>query len=76
MADLQPSPENSTQPKADLALEGGGVKGVGLVGAITALASHGYTFPGSPVRALERLSGRLWQPALLETKTWRFSKES
>ena len=39
------SPENSTQAKADLALEGGGVKGIGLVGAITTLASRGYTFP-------------------------------
>lgn len=39
------SPEKSTQLKADLALEGGGVKGIGLVGAITTLASHDYTFP-------------------------------
>src|SRR5580658_6376616 len=45
MAETPPSPEISTQPKADLALEGGGVKGIGLVGAITTLASHGYTFP-------------------------------
>jgi NTE family protein len=45
MAGTPPSPEISTQPKADLALEGGGVKGIGLVGAITTLASHGYTFP-------------------------------
>jgi NTE family protein len=31
--------------RTDLVLEGGGVKGMGLVGAITALAGHGYTFP-------------------------------
>ena len=30
---------------ADLVLEGGGVKGVGLVGAVTGLAGRGYTFP-------------------------------
>jgi NTE family protein len=38
-------PERSAQPKADLVLEGGGVKGIGLVGAVTTLASKGYTFP-------------------------------
>jgi NTE family protein len=31
--------------QADLVLEGGGVKGIGLVGAVTALAGAGYTFP-------------------------------
>ena len=31
---------------ADLALEGGGVKGIGLVGAILALSDAGYTFRG------------------------------
>jgi NTE family protein len=30
---------------ADLVLEGGGVKGIGLVGAVTALADAGYAFP-------------------------------
>jgi NTE family protein len=30
---------------ADLVLEGGGVKGIGLVGAVLRLAEHGYTFP-------------------------------
>lgn len=29
---------------ADLVLEGGGVKGIGHVGAITALVEKGYTF--------------------------------
>ncbi|HVC71839.1 MAG TPA: patatin-like phospholipase family protein [Acidimicrobiales bacterium] len=38
-------PEASNEKKADLVLEGGGVKGIGLVGAITTLASDGYTFP-------------------------------
>lgn len=31
--------------QADLVLEGGGVKGIGLVGAVTALADAGYAFP-------------------------------
>jgi NTE family protein len=30
---------------ADLALEGGGVKGIGLVGAVLVLSEAGYTFP-------------------------------
>ena len=30
--------------KADLVLEGGGVKGIGLVGAVTKLVANGYTF--------------------------------
>lgn len=32
-------------PKADLVLEGGGVKGLGLVGAVLRLMREGYTFP-------------------------------
>src|SRR4051794_1744748 len=32
-------------PDADLVLEGGGVKGLGLVGALTRLMEEGYTFP-------------------------------
>jgi NTE family protein len=32
-------------PKADLVLEGGGVKGLGLVGAVLALMRAGYEFP-------------------------------
>src|SRR3954452_22151715 len=31
--------------RADLVLEGGGVKGIALVGAVTALAEAGYSFP-------------------------------
>ena len=31
--------------KADLVLEGGGVKGIGLLGAVLTLADAGYTFP-------------------------------
>lgn len=37
--------EHSAQPKADLVLEGGGVKGIGLVGAVLTLADSGYVFP-------------------------------
>ncbi len=39
------SVERSRDSKADLVLEGGGVKGLGLLGAVTALARRGYTFP-------------------------------
>ncbi len=31
--------------KADLVLEGGGVKGIALVGAVSVLEEHGYAFP-------------------------------
>jgi len=34
-----------TPLRADLVLEGGGVKGIGLVGAVTAVAEAGYAFP-------------------------------
>lgn len=37
--------ERSTAPKADLVLEGGGVKGIGLVGAVLTLSEKGYVFP-------------------------------
>ena len=37
--------EVSDQLKADLVLEGGGVKGIGLVGAILTLSDKGYVFP-------------------------------
>lgn len=39
------SVEGTSGAKADLVLEGGGVKGLGLLGAVTTLASHGYAFP-------------------------------
>lgn len=35
----------STPPRADLVCEGGGVRGIGLVGAVDALAAAGYRFP-------------------------------
>jgi NTE family protein len=39
------NPQTGTQElRADLALEGGGVKGIGLVGAILALSEAGYSF--------------------------------
>ena len=37
--------ERSAAPKVDLVLEGGGVKGIGLVGAVLALDARGYVFP-------------------------------
>jgi NTE family protein len=46
----QPTPAGSASPastdkRADLVLEGGGVKGIGLVGAVITLADAGWTFP-------------------------------
>ena len=38
-------PAHSNPLKADLVLSGGGVKGIGLVGAVVALMEAGYTFP-------------------------------
>ena len=37
--------EGSARPKVDLVLEGGGVKGIGLVGAVLTLSEKGYIFP-------------------------------
>lgn len=37
--------ERSDRPKVDLVLEGGGVKGIGLVGAVLSLDAKGYVFP-------------------------------
>ena len=37
--------ESSDQPKVDLVLEGGGVKGIGLVGAVLTMSERGYVFP-------------------------------
>jgi len=37
--------ESSQAPKVDLVLEGGGVKGIGLVGAVLTLSDKGYVFP-------------------------------
>ncbi|RJK98216.1 patatin-like phospholipase family protein [Vallicoccus soli] len=55
----------SGAPRADLVLEGGGVKGLGLVGAVSVLVEAGYAFPrvagssagaivGAVLTALER----------------------
>ena len=38
-------PEHQPQLRADLALEGGGVKGIGLAGAVLVLSEAGYSFP-------------------------------
>jgi NTE family protein len=37
--------ERTDGPKVDLVLEGGGVKGIGLVGAVLKLSESGYAFP-------------------------------
>ena len=39
------SPSSPKELVADLALEGGGVKGIAIVGAVSALAEAGYRFP-------------------------------
>jgi NTE family protein len=38
-------PAHDPQLRADLALEGGGVKGIGLAGAVLVLSEAGYSFP-------------------------------
>jgi NTE family protein len=38
-------PDHRKQLRADLALEGGGVKGIGLAGAVLVLDEAGYSFP-------------------------------
>jgi NTE family protein len=47
-SDGWPNPANGNEREliADLALEGGGVKGIGLVGAVLVLSEAGYTFRG------------------------------
>lgn len=39
------NPQQGPELRADLALEGGGVKGIGLAGAVLVLDEAGYTFP-------------------------------
>ncbi len=43
--DAWQDPEGHERLVADLVLEGGGVKGIGLVGAVLVLSEAGYTFP-------------------------------
>src|SRR5580704_8121255 len=45
MTQANPEPQPSAVKRADLVLEGGGVKGIGLVGAVTTLSEAGWTFP-------------------------------
>lgn len=40
-----PAAEGGSARRADLVLEGGGVKGIGLAGAVIELAASGYDFP-------------------------------
>lgn len=49
-------------PKADLVLEGGGVKGIVLVGAVAVLEEHGYEF-----NRIDGTSARSIAGALLAT---------
>ncbi len=42
---MGPTVAGVSQGQADLVLEGGGVKGIGLAGAVTALSEAGYGFP-------------------------------
>ena len=64
------SPTAEPTPRfADLVLEGGGVRGLGLVGAVDALAGAGYTFPrvagtsvGAVVGSVVAAIGRAGRP--------------
>jgi NTE family protein len=57
--DMSERKELAVDPlSADLVLEGGGVKGIGLVGAITALHSAGYHFDG-PARIAGTSAGAI-----------------
>ncbi|HEY3503484.1 MAG TPA: patatin-like phospholipase family protein [Actinocatenispora sp.] len=89
MTTEQPTPPAQRRGEApagrrtDLVLEGGGVKGIGLLGAIVTLAEHGYTFPriagtsaGAIVGALTAASQRAGRPLtdlveLMETLDYR-----
>lgn len=46
--------------RADLVLEGGGIKGIALVGAVTALAEAGYAFPRIAGTSAGAVVGRCW----------------
>ena len=45
----------------DLVLEGGGVKGIGLVGAISVLTEHGYEFQRVAGTSAGAMSARWWR---------------
>jgi NTE family protein len=66
--------------RADLVLEGGGVKGIGLVGAVSTLARAGYTFPrvagtsaGAVVGAFLVALQRAGEPLERLSSRWRSS---
>jgi NTE family protein len=44
-AEAVPAEATPSERRADLVLEGGGVKGIGLIGAISVLEQAGYSFP-------------------------------
>ena len=60
MPDPALSIERSQAKKADLVLEGGGVKGIGLLGAVIALSEAGYVFPRIAGPARARSSACSW----------------
>src|SRR5215212_11673275 len=45
MAQPRTEPPAGERLRADLVLEGGGVKGIGLAGAVSTMARAGYSFP-------------------------------
>lgn len=45
MTEAAPAPDQAPDKFADLVLEGGGVKGIGLVGAVITLTAAGWRFP-------------------------------
>ena len=77
--------QNGPTLKADLVLEGGGVKGIALVGALKVLEEHGYTFPRVAGTSAGAIVGSLvaagvpadqLQAIMLETNFNEFMDES
>ncbi|MFD0687950.1 patatin-like phospholipase family protein [Actinomadura fibrosa] len=58
MAELVHPPEGAANKRADLVLEGGGVKGIALVGAIAELEEQGYGL-GRPARVAGTSAGAI-----------------
>lgn len=57
-------PASTAEHRADLVLEGGGVKGIGLLGAIVGLAERGYTFPRIAGTSAGAIAGSLTAASL------------
>ena len=67
---------NAIDTHADLVFEGGGVKGIGLAGALAALRSASTGRRTSPGRRPERSRPRCWRPGTRPTSCARSSSRS